>query len=282
MNILETRGSRPRPKLDEIGFVISKYRFDGDFPVVPLPPHCPYLEQDLEKDCSVGFHHLRLRKTGPVPVIVVCECSTHGKGFSLFPPGGMPYARTRWCPAGSGGESLRVVEDEPPPGADRELPEGLVAYVPTYPGAAIDEGRGVLWPTGSSWEESPGDTRSRRETQVRRSLRSLRVLGVDGSEIGEGDRLRMSELLGIPLAELRALEEDLLPTGEKGAPRSRGLAVGAALEALPEVNPRCLAHRLGVAGYLAGVWGPPWVFDARRGTFTTEPFRRDGREVVAM
>ncbi len=282
MNVTANRGLRPRPKLDEIGFVVTKYRFEGKVPVVSKPKYCPYMEQDLEMICSVSFHHFRLRKTGPVPVIVVCECSAHEKGFSLFPPGGRPYARLRWYPVGPGGETLFVEEDETPSGADRELSEKLTAYVPTYPGAAVDEGRKVLWPTGSSWEEPPGNTQPRRETQVRRSLRTLRVLGVDGSEIDDGDRLGLSELLGIPLAELLALEDGLLPVGQKGAPRARGRAASAALELLPELAPACLAHRLGVAGYLAGVWGLPWVFDARRGTFTTEPFRRGGRGVVGM
>lgn len=282
MEYSDVRGLRPRPKLEEIGFVVTEYRPESDRPVAALPKFCPYLEEDPGEPCSVRFHHLRRRTTGPAPAIVVCECSTHGKCFGLYPPGGVPYARVRWCPVGPGGEALQIVEDAAPPGADEELTATLTAYLPTYPGAAVDEGRGVLWPTGCSWGGLPGNTHLRRETQVRRSLRTLRVVGVDGSEVEESDRLGLSELLGIPLAKLLALEGDLLPDGREGAPRERGRAAGAALELLPEVAPTCLAHRLGVAGYLAGVWGLPWFFDPRRGTFTTEPFRRGGRGVVAV
>ena len=278
----EYRGSRPRPKLDEIGFVIIQYRQGIEFPVAELPCCCPYCEEKPDTPCNVRFHHLRLRKTGSVPKIVVCECTGHSRGFSLYPPGGIPYSRVRWNPLSPNGESIRVKEEPPPSQASRELSSRLTNFVPTYPGAAIDESRGVLWPTGATWQDPPGNTLPRRETQVRRSQRALRVLGIDGNGVNEREQFHLSELLGIPRSELRKLEQELIFVGERGAQRARGMAVCNALEALPNLAPLCLAHRLAIAGHLAGVWGLSWTYDVKRGTFATEPFRRSGKEVAAM
>jgi len=250
-----------------------------------LPEFCPYLEEDdQDPACRVLVHHLRNRKSGSVRQIVVCWCAGHRKAFGLYPPDGVPYARLPWSPVGLAGEVLRVEEALPSSGDQKQvkLSPRLTSFVPTYPGAAVDEGRKVLWPQqGFSWEEPSLNTHPRRETQVRRSLRTLRVLGIDGVGIDGRDRLAISEVLDLPLAVLLDLEASV-PAGGEEAPQARGRAASAALEALPEVSPRCLAHRLAMVGHLAGIWGRPWVFDAATGRFWSEPFRRHGTEAQAV
>ena len=281
-------GEPRRRKLPGIRFVQTDYRQGDARPVARLPEFCPYLEEDdQDPACRVLVHHLRNRKTGSVRQIVVCWCAGHRKAFGLYPPDGVPYARLPWSPVGLAGEVLRVVEEALPPSSDQrqvKLSPRLTSFVPTYPGAAVDEGRNVFWPKqGFSWAAEPSlHTHPRQETQVRRSLRTLRVLGIDGAGVDGRDRLAISEVLDLPLAVLLDLEASVPEVVGGETPSVRGRVVSAALEALPEVSPRCLAHRLAMAGHLAGVWGRPWVFEVATGRFWSEPFRRHGTEAQAV
>jgi len=286
MTDITNRGWQPRTGLQGCSFVVTDYRqflalceAQRRFP--SFGP-CPYHEDDPSKPCDIRFHHLRDRKTGAVSEIVVLYCVTHDHAFGVYPHGAVPYSRERWCPVAPSGAPLRVVEDAPPVAATRELSALETAFVPTYPGASVDESRGVLWPTGASWQDEPGSTVPRRETQIRRSRRALQVLGIDSENLADDERRNICRLLQIPMTTLRELEAEVLSSGRKEITRARGQAVCTALEAMPALTPTCLAHHLAMAGYLAGIWGRPWVLDVDRGTMTSEPFRRGGRGVVTM
>jgi hypothetical protein len=58
--------------------------------------------------CRVGHHHWRPRKTGPGLPIAVLRCATHGKAFTVYPMGHVPYGRAGVAPVDVGG-TPRVV-----------------------------------------------------------------------------------------------------------------------------------------------------------------------------
>ena len=78
--------TRPRACRD---FVVGDYCPAGQLVRVPL--ECLYADDDVA--CLVVEHHRRRRKTGPLHPLVVCRCEVHDVGFTVYPPGFVPYAR---------------------------------------------------------------------------------------------------------------------------------------------------------------------------------------------
>ncbi len=69
---------------------------------------CPYGE-----GCRISHHDCRPRKTGPGHPLAVKRCHVHGRYFTVYPPGQVPYGRQRIAPVTSAGlavgaESVRV------------------------------------------------------------------------------------------------------------------------------------------------------------------------------
>jgi hypothetical protein len=60
---------------------------------------CPFGE-----GCRVRPHAVRHRKTGPRIALTVCRCEVHGRYFTVYPPGHVPYGRQRLAPLSVGGQ----------------------------------------------------------------------------------------------------------------------------------------------------------------------------------
>jgi len=58
---------------------------------VVLPSSCPW--HDDGEACDVRRHSARVRKCGPEYALTVSRCWTHGRFFTLYPPGWTPYGR---------------------------------------------------------------------------------------------------------------------------------------------------------------------------------------------
>ena len=159
------------------------------------------------------------------------RCLTHRRGFTLYPPGHLPYGRLSMAP---------VFPDGAPIG------DGPDRFVGTVFAAAFDAARGVLWP-----RESDG---ARCWPTMCRRLKVAEIwLGV-APDLCEMER------------EERAadLDVDLLPllsgaAAIRAAPgyKSRAGAVVKILEEMPKGRPllECLLR----AGHAAGLIGEPLV-----------------------
>ena len=159
------------------------------------------------------------------------RCLTHQWGFTLYPPGHVPYGRSAIAPLSPDG---------------RATGNKLDRFVDTIFEAALDASRGVAWPResdgGPCW---PSMWRRIKVAEVWLGV----APGLDDKE-REG---RAADL-----------DVDLLPllTGAKtirAAPgyRSRGTAMVRILDELPAGMP--LLTRLLRAGYAAGLIGEPLV-----------------------
>ncbi len=66
-----------------------------------LHVHCP--GSSAGEACRVTPHHRRVRSQGPEHALVVAHCHEHGRSFTQYPPGWVPYGRRALCrvtPAG--------------------------------------------------------------------------------------------------------------------------------------------------------------------------------------
>jgi hypothetical protein len=66
-----------------------------------------------DEACVLVVHHVRERKTGPRIPVTVLQCQTHGRAFTLYPLGHLPYGRLAIAPVGLDGELLRSTDGEP-------------------------------------------------------------------------------------------------------------------------------------------------------------------------
>ena len=71
-------------------------RKEGWFPRFPCRGPCSSWD---ERPCRLASDHDRERKTGPCFPIRVMRCRVHGHGFTLYPPGHVPYGRKRLAAA---------------------------------------------------------------------------------------------------------------------------------------------------------------------------------------
>jgi hypothetical protein len=53
--------------------------------------------------CRIAHHHWRERKTGPESPVDVLRCATHGRAFTVYPIGHVPYGRAGVAPVDLGG-----------------------------------------------------------------------------------------------------------------------------------------------------------------------------------
>lgn len=110
--------------------------------------------------CRVSFHHRRERKTGiPWGWVAVAHCLEHGGGFTLYPPGHVPYGREPMAARGPDGHPVAA-------GDERDAS--------TYFDAARDAARGERWPRSDA-PDPPGAVAS---TQRRRLERAAGLLGL--------------------------------------------------------------------------------------------------------
>ncbi len=111
--------------------------------------------------CRLYAHHDRPRKTGPCfPIRVMC-CRTHGRCFTLYPPGHVPYGRQRLAPVAPDGNPLVSAK-----GAER--------FRGTLFEAALDAAEGQVWPH----RYCDGSPLPRFPTQLVHLVRGAGLVGV--------------------------------------------------------------------------------------------------------
>jgi hypothetical protein len=181
---------------------------------------------------------------------VVVRCVTHGRSFTVYPPGHVPYGRVAFVAVAPDGATI---QDRPATGS--------AAFAGTLFDAALDAAAGKAWP-----REEPGGSERWWGTQERRFWRGALLTGVAPS-LTAGLLPELASLLDI---DLLALTGWPAPTGYK----SLGQAVCRVLDALAP-GP-CLVDRLGAAGALVGLWGEPLRFDPTTGVLRRLPFRATG------
>lgn len=227
-----------------LDFIVTPYEPASDGRLVPELPQEGPCRGDGET-CRLRVHHLRERSTGPCFPLTVLRCATHGRAFTVYPPGHVPYGRLALVALAPNGEAVR----------------GAEPFAGTLFEAARDAARGVAWP-----REQPGGSDKWWGTQGRRVWGAALLTGV-APELPA--RLR-PELAGLLDVDLLVLTGEPAPAGY----RSLGLAVCRVLDAL--YPGPCLVDRLGAAGALAGLWGEPLRFDPSTGVVRRQPFRATG------
>jgi hypothetical protein len=160
----------PKRKHD---FIIGSYRQDdvGEW-FVDLPVRGPCADR-AKNACKIKLKLQRERKTGPRHPLFVVKCETHGRFFTIYPPGFGPYVRKRLpCQQvdAQAAPALRAVRDA----ADEQVPRWL------------------------DWRDPEGKEPCWRSTQWRQIARWGRWLGLVGPE---GNGQQIAAALGVPLHE---------------------------------------------------------------------------------
>lgn len=209
-----------------------------------LPSHCPFAAAD--EDCRVGVHHWRIRKHGPGFPLAVARCRVHGRAFTLYPAGWVPYGRLAIVPAKLDG------------GRAEGWDETVFAL-------ALEVAAGGPW----RWSVGPDRDPLSYSGEYAHLNACARLLGFHPDQDLE-KRHSIGEVLCLPTVLLVSLARPARPLY-----LARARAVKRALEGLREpVDWQALL----VAGHLAGLWGRPLWLDrghlvplAFRGTRTHGP-----------
>jgi hypothetical protein len=204
-------------------FIFTRYDCDehGEW-VAKLPQTAPCGCGD---DCRIREHDIRPRRTGPGHPLVVIVCVVHGRYFTLYPVGYVPYGRKR------------LISEEKD---DKE----------TFFSAAFDAADG-----SERWSEIGNDGRW-WSTQWRQILRAGELLGLGGD--GRASE-RAAMHLGI---SLHVHVEACRQYGQKSF-RQRGRAVIKTVQAVIAAGVGLL-WRLLRAGYAAGCLGRSFYADLER------------------
>lgn len=209
--------------------------------------------------------------------LTVAVCRVHRYVFTVYPWTHVPYGRWAIAPTSPSGQVIRSEDPKE-------------AWGTTVFQAAINADAEEPWPRGYTGQEEQRDfarkhkkqapiprkaTRPDRRTwstQERILTLVLCVLGL-APALSSDDRQRMATTLVVPTL---TLIEGAARIASNPGYVSRGHAIRAVLDHISvEQAPR----RLLVAGYLAGVWGRPLVWDAAtRSLRDLAPFRHSGTD----
>lgn len=200
--------------------------------------------------CVLRVDHLRERKTGPCFPLTVLACQTHGMGFTLYPPGHVPYGR------------VAVVRGAPDGGAIVDGPRGVRAFEGTVFAAVLSASEGTAWD-----RERAGGGELWWGTQWQRVAMATVMCGVSPG-LEEAEREMVAAALGV---ELLLLREQAQAIAAAPGYRRRGQGVCAVLGRLA-AGP-CLLSRLMASGHLAGLWGLPLWWDTQAAQLRSLAFR---------
>lgn len=232
-------------------FVITPYTAGASGVFEPAMPEVGPCSSRDQEACVLWVDHLRERKTGPCFPLTVLVCRTHEMGFTLYPPGHVPYGRVSVAPVAPDGRAII------------DGPSGAEALEGTVFAAALDASKGAAWD-----RDQPGGSGRWWQTQRQRVALALRVCGV-APELGQTEREVVAAALGVELLLLREQAQRVAATPGY---RSRGQGVCAVLERLTAGGP-CVLWRLMASGHLAGLWGPPLWWDPQAGRLRSWSFR---------
>lgn len=177
------------------------------------------------------------------------RCHTHGRGFTVYPPGHFPYGRTPLAPVTADG---RWVMGSEAVGAQR--------FQGTLFDAALDACRGRAWPK----ESYDGDPKPRFPTQLRHLNRTASLLSVH-PRVGSGERETAAAILPVPG---QVLHDGAALIECQPHYRNWGQAICCVLDAL--AGGPFLFERLAECGARVGLWPLPQIWEAgqvRRPTF---------------
>ncbi len=231
-------------------FVITAYSAGASGVLEPAIPEVgPCASRDREA-CVVWVDHVRERKTGPCFPLTVLVCGTHEVGFTLYPPGHVPYGRAAVARVAPDGRAII------------DGPSGAEVFDGTVFAAALDASKGTAWD-----REREGGSERWWGTQWRSLAMAQRICGVS-PELGEAGREMVAAALEV---ELLLLREQAQRVAEAPGYRRRGEGICAVLDRLSEGS--CVLSRLMASGHLAGLWGPPLWWDTQAGRLRSWSFR---------
>jgi len=195
-----------------------------------------------DEACVLAVHHVRERKTGPRIPVTVLQCRTHGRAFTLYPLGHLPYGRLAIAPVGLDGELLRSTDGAPQ--VDGKRPP---AWSTTLFGSAFAALHApTIKLTDPRWwaTEAP-----------ERLAQGAAILGVHpalSAQAADAIAFRLE----IPRLVLRQAADAY--EHARGRTARGGVLVGV----LGELGDACLLDRVLAAGACAGCWGTVTRWDA--------------------
>jgi hypothetical protein len=231
-------------------YVVSPYYANSDGKLIPeLPDLGPCHNWD-QRRCNLGIDHYRDRKTGPCFPILVIHCSTHNKGFTIYPPGHTPYGRDSLAPVGLDGDL--ITENR---GAQR--------FTGTYFDAALDAANHCFWPCESTFNSLT----PRFSTQKRHLSRAGLLLGI---QAGLHQRLReeMAQILAVPAQRLH--DSAALMAAHPDC-QSQGQAICMVLDSLQSSS--SVFDRLADAAAEVCLWAPLNRWDPQKKIFRLSAYR---------
>lgn len=179
------------------------------------------------------------------------RCTTHNRGFTLYPPGYYPYGRHTLAPVDPEGNLLPVSDDDTP------------LFAGTLFHAALDASAGVAWPR----ESEENSLIPRFSTQKRHLCRAAVLLGLDPAA-EPSHREETAEILQVPGQTLNNSADKILQPNI--GYQAFGKAICAVLAQTPYVA--TIFERLAEVGAGAGLWSAPFFQD--RQTLRPSLFRR--------
>jgi len=221
-------------------FVVAPYRARPDGTLEPdIPTEGICAAQD-RRPCKLNVDHRRERSTGPCFALTVMRCRSHKRGFTLYPPGHVPYGRIAVAPVASDASPIR---DE----------DGAERYRGTLFEACLDAARRKPW-----HREHDGSTSRWWGTQLRRLTLAAQLLAV-APGVSSRRREQAAEILCV---DLLLLHEQARKMRKAQGYHHRGTAIRQVLDAMPYTS--FLPERLLECGHLGGLWGAPhrWLPDS--------------------
>lgn len=229
--------------------MITPYREQPDGRLEPDIPSTGPCGATEDGACRLARNHIRKRKTGPRFPLTVMRCRPHRRGFTLYPPGHVPYGREAIAPVSCDGGKVHSEPDSEP-------------WSATVFEVALDAEEGKPWV-----REASGGAERWWSTQGRRLERLVRWFALEPAT-GARQQQAIADVLVVALL---LLIEQAQQIARRPGYRSRGSAVCAILAALTTAP--VVADRLAAAGYLAGLWGRPHRWDAGSGVLRSLPYR---------
>lgn len=243
------------------GFTVTPYVADAEGVMVASMPSMCMRHEAGDAPCRLWVDHHRARKTGPSFPLAVVHCGLHGRTFTLYPPGHVPYGRVAVAPVSSSGALVK----DGPSGEDTsgETPLAPLDWPSTVFGAAIDAAVGRAWP-----RKAPALPAHWR-TQGRRLLRGARLVGIGPTTAADGLRHheQMARRLGVPTLVVAG---QALRWRDARGYRERGAAIALVLAEMQAS--RAISDRLMCAGEVEGLWGRPSRWDPGGGVLRRLPF----------
>jgi len=209
-----------------------------------MPQSCVHASKG-DPACVLTVHHLRARKTGPQVPVTVVQCRTHGRAFTLYPLGHVPYGRLAVAPVGPDGQVLFSTERASEAGVPRAPDWRATVFGPAF---AASHDPAVKLTDRRWWATEAPEQLSQRAA----------LLGVHPA-CSEPEADAIAFRLEIPRLVLRQA------TNEYARARGRAARGQVLVGVLNQLGAdACLLDRVLAAGVCAGCWGTVTRWDAAR------------------